>query len=404
MQISPQEQHPVCVSGMGSVCAAGSNLATFLCADTVLSPPSILYKDIMPYPFFAAPDEAFAGKRHFSSRDTLSIALFAAEKALQQANISASSAEKGSISTEKRKNIGVVLGTTSGSALHFWEGYNAGRSGVSNTEEITDVEEYFTSNLALSIAQKYAFLGPALTIANACTSGADAIGLGMDMILHGQCDMVLCGGADALSLVPHTGFGRLMIYSKELCRPFDGQRTGLNLGEAAGILLLEKTEHAKARGITPLGYIAGYGGHADAHHFTAPHPEARGLHMSIQAAFKQAQIGFDDLAFVNAHGTATPENDRIEGAYFRTHLPNTPVWGSKSITGHTLGAAGALEAIFSLLALQQKYVPPTKGFENIDPEIGLMPTTTRTDIDKNYALSTSLGFGGTNAALILKGV
>ncbi len=400
---TPQEQHSVCVSGMGAVCAAGSDLANFLSAETVLSPPTILYKETMPYPFFAAPDEAFAGKRHFSSRDTLSLALFAAEKALHQAKISSSSTKENHVPADQKQKIGVVLGTTSGSALHFWEGYNAGRDGLNNQTEITDVEEYFTSNLALSIAQQYTFLGPALTIANACTSGADAIGLGMDMILHGQCDMVLCGGADALSLVPHTGFGRLMIYSKELCRPFDGQRTGLNLGEAAGILVLEKTEHAKARGVTPLGYIAGYGGHADAHHFTAPHPEARGLHMSIQAALKQAHIGFDDLAFVNAHGTATPENDRIEGAYFRTHVPHTPIWGSKSITGHTLGAAGALEAIFSLLALQQKYVPPTKGFAHMDPEIGLMPTTTRTAIDKNYALSTSLGFGGTNAALILKG-
>ncbi len=403
MKIHHQKNTSVCVSGMGCVCAAGLEYTQFLQAKTTLSSQSILHKDAMPYPFFAAPEEAFGGKRLFSAKDTLHLALYAAEKALYEARVSPSSPEN----TKSVQSLGVVLGTTAGSALHFLDGYAKSKAEEKTTSMAQDIEEYFAANLALSLAQKLHCHGPAITVANACTSGADAIGLGMDMIIQGQCSMVICGGADALSLVPHTGFARLMIYSKDLCRPFDAQRQGLNLGEGAGIVVLENTEHALARGITPLGYIAGYGSFADAHHFTAPHPEARGLQRAVDAALHAASITADNLAFINAHGTATPENDKVEGAFFHKHFSKTPVWGSKSITGHTLGAAGAIEAIFCLLALQQRKVPATIGFEHIDPNIGLAPTISELDLQpsqQHYALSTSLGFGGSNAALVLKGV
>ncbi len=400
MSMQQKNYLPICVSGMGCVCAAGTDVKKLLHTKTTLSDAKKLHELSLPHPFFAAPDKAFGNNRKFSARDTLDLALFAVEQALVQAEI---------ISDENYKSsCAVVMGTTAGSALHFLNGYKALReqihtANISSSGLPQDIDNYFNSNLALSISQKYQTHGPALTIANACTSGADAIGLGMDMILQGQCSTVICGGADALSLVPHTGFARLMIYSKELCRPFDGNRQGLNLGEGAGVVILEKTEHALARGVKPLGYIAGYGTCADAHHFTAPHPEARGLHMAISHALKQANITSEELAFVNAHGTATKENDKVEGKFFKQHMGNIPIWGSKSITGHTLGAAGAVEAIFCLLALQQKNVPTTLGFESADPEINLVPTQQDTKLEKQYALSTSLGFGGSNAALVLKG-
>ena len=211
----------------------------------------------------------------------------------------------------------------------------------------------------------------------------------------------MCGGADALNLVPHTGFARLMISSPQACRPFDAKRQGLNLGEGAGMLVLENAAHAAKRGAKPLGFIAGYGSAADAHHFTAPHPEARGLEHAVHQALRMAHIEFRDIAFINAHGTATQENDRVEGQFFVRHLPHIPVWGSKSITGHTLGAAGALEAIFCLMALSRREVPPTWGFADVDTDIGLTPMQKLTSVSGNYALSTSLAFGGGNAALIL---
>ncbi len=385
----------ICVTGMGCICSAGAQVSKLLQTKTVLSDAKLLHEIAMPHPYFAAPTDVLAEKPSFSAKDTLNLARFATKHALIQAGLLSD--------TQGKNNCATVLGTTAGSALHFLNGYAMVRENIKQDSLASDIQEYFDSNLALNIAKEYEVSGPTLTIANACTSGADAIGMGMDMLLQDQCEIAICGGADALSLVPHTGFARLMIYSKELCRPFDANRQGLNLGEGAGIVILEKTEHALARGAKPLGYIAGYGACADAHHFTAPHPEARGLNSAVNQALKQAFIDKQDLAFINAHGTATPENDKVEGKYLKENLSNIPVWGSKSITGHTLGAAGAIEAIFCLLALKQALVPKTIGFENADPDIGLILTLEALNIEKNYALSTSLGFGGSNAALVLKG-
>jgi len=204
-----------------------------------------------------------------------------------------------------------------------------------------------------------------------------------------------------LSLIPHTGFARLMIYDHEPCRPFDRTRKGLNLGEGAAALILESVEHACRRNAAILGYVLGYGSAADAYHFTAPHPEGRGLAASIRIAFDHAGLSAPDMAFVNAHGTATPENDKVEGRLLAKLLPATPVWASKGGTGHTLGAAGALEAVLAVQALIRRRVPASLGFREPDPETDCIPTRDILALDSPYALSTSLGFGGGNAALVL---
>lgn len=425
--MSPFAHNAVAVTGMGCVCAAGSNSKSvwesLVHGTSARSSALILHPDAMDYPFFAAPDSAFAKGRLYSAADTLQLALFAAENAVHEA----------ALSSEDTASMGIVMGTTAGSALHFLQGYAEKRAeeqtaqtetttaNTENTGDNTlqsgfaaspeDAAAYFCSNIALVAAQKFKTSGVALTVANACTSGADAIGLGADMIRQGQCDVVLCGGADALSLVPHTGFARLMIYSNEACRPFDAHRQGLNLGEGAGMIVLESIAHAKARNAKILGYVAGYGASADAHHFTAPHPEARGLHAAVQSALNNAALNEQDIALINAHGTATRENDKVEGNYFTRHFPHVPVWASKGVTGHTLGAAGALEAIFCLLALQHGTAPRSFGFSEPSEDAALLtPTTDMTALHARsaqngqghiYALSTSLGFGGGNAALIL---
>lgn len=395
----------VCVTGMSCVCAAGTSCDAVwksLVEGSIKRTSSlVLHDDALPYPFFAAPEEAFISGRRHSSADVLHLGLFAAQDALKQSKI-----------TEQiQQHMGIIIGTTAGSALHFLQGYAASRvqsdnasRGSTAPHQTIDIIDYHKSNLALSIANHLGGLGPVSTITNACTSGADAIGLAADMIRNGQCELILCGGADALSLVPHTGFARLMVYSDEPCRPFDADRRGLNLGEGAGMLVLESEAHAKARGAHILGYIAGYGSAVDAHHFTAPHPEARGLAKSVTQALAEASIPLENLAFINVHGTATMENDKVEGAYCYGAFPKTPVWASKGVTGHTLGAAGALEAIFCLMALQHRLVPRSHGFINPDPAIMLKPTQEHTVITSEYALSTSLGFGGGNAALVLKAV
>ena len=394
----------VVVTGMACLCAAGDSPAAALAGlqhgPCGLAAATALDRRALPYPFFALDEGYFVGGRKHSARDTLALARTVCHRALAEAALPAHLLREASI----------VLGTTAGSALHFLEAYAASRaSGAEQSPPAADAsacsaqaadrDDYFCSNLALEMDVDAH--GPRLTVTNACTSGADAIGLALDLISTGQCQCVVCGGADALSLVPHTGFARLMIYSDQPCRPFDRDRKGLNLGEGAAALVLESAEHAQKRGAAVLGRVLGYGGASDAHHFTAPHPEGRGLASAIRSALRQAGLRAEDMAFVNAHGTSTLENDRVEGRLLRTLLPGVPVWASKGGTGHTLGAAGALEAVLTLAALRSGSVPASLGFFNIDPEIGFAPTQSLLPVSSPYALSTSLGFGGGNAALVL---
>ncbi len=398
----------IVVTGMACLCAAGDSPAAVL--DTLqggrpeLVAASVLDKRALPFPFFGLDEKHFPGGRKHSAQDTLTLARAVCHNALAEARLP----------QHLLREAGVVLGTTAGSASHFLEAYAASRENASG--QITgaeqpptvstcqcacgaDRDDYFSANLALEMDVEAN--GPRLTVTDACTSGADAIGLAMDLITTGQCQCVLCGGADALSLVPHTGFARLMIYSDQPCRPFDRDRKGLNLGEGAAALVLESAEHALSRNAKVLGQVLGYGNASDAHHFTAPHPEGRGLATAIRSALQQAGLAAADMAFVNAHGTSTRENDKVEGRLLSTMLPNVPVWASKGGTGHTLGAAGALEAVLTLEALRRGSVPGSLGFCNIDPEIGFAPTQGPLSVSLPFALSTSLGFGGGNAALVL---
>ena len=386
----------------------------------LLSPPALTKAELfdprmLPYPFFAIQDEIFSGqKRSHSAKDTLELATLAANSALTQANFTAIPAR-----------LGVFIGTTSGSALHFFEAYaknkfkddqqnppswlygleqEALRQETIGKDALSDhdLEDYFNCNLATNLGKALKAQGPLLTISNACTSGADALGLALMAIRDGICDVALAGGAETISLISHTGFARLMIASDLPCKPFDANRTGLNLGEGAGIMVLENIRFAQKRSAKILGYLAGYGAAVDGYHPTAPEPNALGLSLAVKQALEQAEISPSDLAFINAHATATKENDLVEGLYLAKVFPDTPIWASKALTGHTLGAAGAIEAILTLLALEAKIVPPSHNFTTKDPAIGLTPTQEPTKINSPYAMSTSLGFGGSNAALILK--
>ena len=215
--------------------------------------------------------------------------------------------------------------------------------------------------------------------------------------------MVLAGGADELNRIPYFGFHSLSVVSPTLCRPFDRDRQGLNLGEGAGILVLETDAHAKARGVTAAVGIPGYGTCADAYHLTAPRPDGAGLEKAIGQALTGASLGPTDVGFINAHGTATHDNDLVEGSVLsRLFGSDVAVLSTKGYTGHTLGAAGGLEAVFTALALQEGWIPASAGFENKDDEIPMTPVTSRTGIEGRYALSTSLAFGGNNSALLFE--
>ena len=264
-----------------------------------------------------------------------------------------------------------------------------------------ELKNYFSYPTAQTLSAHFGFNGPFQTIVTACASGTDALGMAQSWIETGPGDVVLCGGTDEISLSPYDGFVRLMVATKERCKPFSKTRTGINVGEGAGALLLVSDATAKEFNLRAQGYVLGYGNACDAYHQTAPDPEAKGLIKAIDFALKEAGLSAGDLAFINAHGTASTANDPAEGVAFRTLLSGVPVWGSKGVTGHTLGAAGAVEAVLTLEALNQKVIPPTTGFEVFDENVGFTPTTKPTPLQKRVALSDSLAFGGCNAAVIL---
>lgn len=364
------------IAGFGIICALGACTAEISAnlydgKRNTLSARK-LHPEALNLPFFAA---QFEGRKH-SAADTLTLARQAAAEAMAHAGW-------GSLA-----GAGVVVGTTSGTALHFLESYR-------NKKHGSDCDDFLSSNPALALARELEATGPVLTLSNACASGTDALGLAMDMIHCGQVERMLCGGADAFSLVAHTGFARMLLYDKELCRPFDVTRKGLNLGEGAAFFCLERNA---AR---PVGHFLGYGSQTDAWHLTAPHPEGKGIRNAIREAVTRSGLDAADLAFINAHATGTGENDRIEGRALLEETPGVPIWASKGQTGHALGAAGAMEAALSLLALQKGMIPASQGFTVVDPDIGILPTTQVLTVAGKAALSTSLGFGGSNSALIV---
>jgi 3-oxoacyl-(acyl-carrier-protein) synthase len=264
------------------------------------------------------------------------------------------------------------------------------------------VDRFLHGNLAAAVAKALNVEGPSMTVTNACASGTDAIGIAMSWIKAGICDVAIAGGADELNRVPLAGFNSLGILSPALCSPFDVNRQGLNLGEGAGIVVLEKTSTAHARGIHSDLFAAGFGTACDAYHLTSPRPDGAFLKAAVERALAEAGLAPEEIAFVNAHGTATPDNDRVEGAVLADVFGrDVVVLSTKGYTGHTLGAAGGVEAVFSALALRSGWIPLCAGFCEKDPDIPVVPVREQTAIDGVYAMSTSLAFGGGNSALVI---
>lgn len=252
---------------------------------------------------------------------------------------------------------------------------------------------------AEQIAQKLGIEDYITTISTACSSAANAIMLGARMIKAGLLDRVLVGGTDSLSAFTINGFSSLMIYSDKHCTPFDENRKGLNLGEAAAYIVLESDEIAKGKEI--LGYLSGYGNANDAFHQTASSDDGEGAYLAIRKAFEISGLDISQIDYINAHGTATPNNDLSEGQSLMRVFGKVPDFSStKAFTGHTLAAAGAVEAVFSLLALKNQKVFPNLNFETPMQEFDLIPQTKIKSKSIHHILSNSLGFGGNCSSLI----
>jgi 3-oxoacyl-[acyl-carrier-protein] synthase II len=318
------------------------------------------------------------------------------------------------LETMDKERAGVVIGSGVGGVSTFEE-----QKEVLMAKGPGRVSPFFVpmliSNMAaghLSIA--FGLQGASSTVVTACASATNAIGEALRLIEHGEADIVICGGTEA-PIVPlaFAGFCAMKAMStekenpKEACRPFDARRSGFVMSEGAGILVLESVEHAKARNARIYAELAGYGSTSDAHHITTPVPGGAGAARSMRNAIKDAELSPEDVDYINAHGTGTGANDSTETAaiklVFGPAASQVPVSSTKSMTGHLLGAAGAIEAIVCALTIQNGVIPPTINYGEPDPECDLdyVPNQAR-EKEVKVALSNTFGFGGHNATIVLK--
>jgi 3-oxoacyl-[acyl-carrier-protein] synthase II len=274
------------------------------------------------------------------------------------------------------------------------------------TGQAVRVMEYQAQRQGLELLRAFALDGAITIIANACASGANAIGHAWHLIRHGQAERVFTGGYDALSQLVFAGFDSLHALSPTTCRPFDAHRDGLALGEGAAMLTLETLESAQRRGAQILGEISGYGASTDVHHLTQPHPQGSAALASMRAACAEAGIKPAAVGYINAHGTGTPLNDSAEAAAINgwagESAARVPVSSTKASIGHLLGAAGAVEAVVCLMGLRGQWLPPTITIRQPDPLCTFPLITQPTEASYEYALTNSFGFGGANASLILR--
>lgn len=385
-------QGDVVISGVGVISACGKGVSQTLDAfnrGRRNSGEVSLFKTELKYPVFEVKD--FTGNGKYAMR-TLELAFTAVGEALE---------DSGLLSALPDFRTGVCLGTTVASQLNDLDFYREYRK--TGSASMHSVKRYLRGNLADAVLQKFDLSGPACTVVNACSSGTDAIGVGLSWLRMDLCDIVICGGADELNRVPLAGFGSLGVVSDTLCRPFDRERSGLNLGEGAGVIIIEKEEISRKRGKKADIFLEGYGLSADAYHLTKPRPDGSGLESALAQALKEAGACLSDVAFVNAHGTATLENDLVEGkTLHKVFGSGLTFLSTKGFTGHTLGAAGGIEAVFTVLGLREGWIPQSIGFQNMDEAIGIAPVREKTNISGRFAVSTSLAFGGNNSAIVIK--
>ncbi|HKA36938.1 MAG TPA: beta-ketoacyl-[acyl-carrier-protein] synthase family protein [Thermoanaerobaculia bacterium] len=393
----------VVVTGIGAVTSIGADAAEFwsnlLAGKCGIRPVSLF--DAVPYRTQTAaevgeiPDGflSAAEKRRMSRADRMGLA--AAREAVEQSGLD--------LSSEDPARLGVILGGGTSGLLdsedfffHHLHGKKARPSKVLNhmPDAITD-----------RVAQHFGAEGIKSTITTACSSSANAMGYAHDAIASGWADVVITGGSDVLARLTYGGFNSLRSVDPEPCRPFDRERKGLSIGEAAGILVFEERERALRRGAPVLAEFLGYGVTSDAYHMTAPDPSGAAGGRTIQAALECSGVNASDVDYVNAHGTATPQNDSAETAAIKWALGDRareiPVSSIKSMVGHCLCASGAIEGVATVLTVRDQLIPPTIHYENADPacDLDYVPNAAR-EGRVEIALSNSFAFGGNSSVVV----
>ena len=405
----------VVVTGMGAVAPVGNDVTTVFenlkagrsgIARISSFDPSPLATQI------AGEVKGFDPRAHFDVKEArrlerfVQFAVVAAREAIADAHLE--------INASNNEMIAVVIGSGIGGALS-----SAEQVKILETKGPRRVSPFFipmmlVDTAAGQVAIEFEIKGPNMAVVSACATGVNAIGEAAEMIRRGDVDVVVCGGSEAcLQPVAFAGFNVMGVLStrnaepEKAARPFDATRDGFVMGEGAGILVLESAEHARARGARIYGEVIGYGTSADANHVAAPDAEGEGIGRAMQWALKRAKIALDEVNYINAHGTGTKLNDSIETnaikQVFGENAYNIPISSTKSMIGHTLGAAGALEAIFCLKAMQEQILPPTINYTTPDPvcDLDYVPNVARPH-KINVAMSNSIGLGGHNASIIFQ--
>jgi 3-oxoacyl-[acyl-carrier-protein] synthase II len=392
-------QRRIVVSGLGIVSPYGAGLKPFwseLAAGTCAIRPAALFDTEGFRSRIAAevpPDVVtnLAVSRRRSRADRLALA--AAAEALADADLE----------PRARRAAALIVGAVGGGMYEgeewYWEETRTGRPSAKRGA----LRSILPCSHAEALGSRLGLDGPRETVVMACASGAASIALGADLIRQGVVSTALCGGVDALTRTCFMGFNALRLLDPASCRPFDRDRRGMSIGEAAAFLVLEDGAQCGARGGRVHATLLGTGMTTDAYHVTAPHPDGEGMIRAMRAALDGARLAPSDIGYVNAHGTGTPQNDRTEAIALRRVFGDGGVLVSstKSLVGHTMAAAGSVEAIATVLALQHGLLPPTANLATVDPEIPFdciarEPRARAIDV----ALSNSFGFGGQNVSVI----
>lgn len=404
----------VVVTGLGCVSPVGNNVKDTweaLLSGKSGAAPITAFDASAHKTKFAAEVKGFDPVALFGTRDARKMDRFtqfataATLEALGQANLK--------IDESNRDRVGILIGTGIGGIITLLEQYDVLRE--RGPERISPflIPMMISDSAAGNIAIRVGARGPNMSLATACASGTNSLGEAAEMIRRGSADVMIAGASEAaITSVTMAGMNVMTALStrnddpQRASRPFDKGRDGFLMGEGSAVLILESLEHAKARGATILCEFGGYGTSDDAHHISAPAENGAGAAISMQLALDSAGLKPADISYINAHGTSTYLNDKSETAAIKTvfgeQAYKTPVSSTKSMTGHLLGASGALEGIISTLAVVNNILPPTINYETPDPvcDLDYVPNVARKTI-VNHVMSNSFGFGGHNATLIM---
>ncbi len=407
------KQRRVVVTGMGALCPVGNSVEeswnnaaagkSGIDYITLFEPDIISTKVAGEVKNFDS--EAIFGRREARRTDRVQqFSLEVARQALEDSGLE--------VTDDNRYEVGCLVGTGIGGVTTFVETQQAldtrGEKGISPLA----VPRILSDTASGKVSMEFGLRGPNFCIITACATGNNCIGEATELIRRGQAVAMLAGSAEA-AIVPVcvAGFNNMTALSKKsdnpetISRPFDIDRDGFVCAEGAGMLMLEDLEHALARGAKIYGEILGYGHTSDAYHVTAPMETGEGAAKAMEFAMRQAEIDAKDINYINAHGTSTPLNDASETRAIKRALGEEayeiPISSTKSMTGHMLGAGGAIEAVFSLKAIENNFIPPTINLDNPDPECDLNYTpNVGVEHEVNIAMSNSFGFGGHNSVLI----